>query len=89
MSIYQINKLCYRMVHDLAFREAILSDPETTMATLALTDEERDLLRAGEVGKLYEMGAHPFLLSHISRFALFGVTVKRYSDAMIAVKEEF
>ncbi len=89
MSIYQVTKLCYRMIHDLAFREAMQSDPETAMAALALTDEERDLLRRGQVGKLYEMGAHPFLLSHISRFALFGVTVERYSDAMIAVKEDF
>jgi len=85
MSAYQIEKLCYRALHDLEFREALLRDPTATLAVLPLTDEERDLLTRGEVGRLYEMGAHPYLLSHISRLRLFGVTGEQYRERMRAV----
>ena len=39
----------------------------------------------GEVGRLYELGAHPYLLSHISRLQLFGVTPEQYRERMRAL----
>jgi hypothetical protein len=87
MSIYHVNKVCYRAQHDPAFVEAAKRDPEGTLAALPLTDEERRLLLAGEVGKLYEMGAHPFLLGHLSRMGLFGLTAEKYVEKIRAVKE--
>jgi hypothetical protein len=32
MSAYQINKLCHRVFHDVAFREAVKSDPAAAIA---------------------------------------------------------
>ena len=85
MSVYQVNKLCYRALHDPGFCAALKQNPEETLATLALTEEERTLLLAGEVGKLHDLGAHDYLLSHLSRFELFGLTVLTYSERMRAV----
>ncbi|MEX2446224.1 MAG: hypothetical protein WD734_02705 [Dehalococcoidia bacterium] len=87
MSTYQVEKLCYRAVHDLPFRDALSGDPDGTLAALPLTDEERDLLRRGEVGRLYEQGAHPYLLSHIASLGLFGVTRDSYRERMRALLE--
>lgn len=87
MSVYQINKLCYRLVFDPGFRQEVKVSPEKALAPLPLTDEERKLLLAGEVGRLFELGAHPYLLSHISRFEVFGVDTKTYNVRMRAAKD--
>jgi hypothetical protein len=84
MSVYDVNKVCYRSLHDPDFRERLKRDPQGALAPLPLTDHERDLLLAGEVGKLHDLGAHSFLLSHLSRFELFGLTTPLYSDRMRA-----
>ena len=88
MSIYQVEKLCYRALHDREFLEALKADPAGTIAALPFTDEERDLLMRGEVGRLYELGAHPYLLSHITRLGLFGVTAEAYRERMRALGPE-
>lgn len=87
MSIYQVNKLCYRLVFDPSFRQEVKVNPEKALAPLPLSDDERRLLLAGEVGKLFELGAHPYLLSHISRFEAFGVDTKLYNTRMRAAKD--
>lgn len=80
MSIYQINKLCHRTLGDLDFRAAMQCDPVTAMAEFKLTDEERETLLAGDVARLFEMGVHPFLLSFLTRYELFGLTTELYSE---------
>ncbi len=87
MSVYEVNKLCYRLVFDPDFRAAVKDDPEAALAPLKLTDEERSMLLAGEVGKLYEHGAHAYLLSHISRHQVFGVDTEIYNERMRAAKD--
>lgn len=87
MSVYQVNKLCYRLVFDPSFRQEVKVNPEKALAALSLTDEERRFLLAGEVGKLFELGVHPYLLSHISRFEVFGVDTKLYNTRMRAAKD--
>lgn len=87
MSIYQVNKLCHRALHDKPFREALRREPEATLAALPLTDEERRALLAGEVGRLYEMGASAFLLSHLTRWELFGLSVPVYNQRMRAAHD--
>ncbi len=87
MSIYQVNKLCYRALHDKPFREALARDPEATLAALPLTNDERRALLAGDVGRLYEWGAHSFLLSHLTRWELFGRTVPIYNERMRAARD--
>jgi hypothetical protein len=54
---------------------------------LALTDEERAALLAGDVAWLYERGAHPFLLAYLTRWELFGLTVPLYSERIRAARE--
>jgi hypothetical protein len=80
MSAYQINKLCYRLYHDRAFREAVIADPATAIADWPLNDAERAALLEGDIKQLYEWGTHPFLLGHITRWDLFGVTPAAYAD---------
>ena len=88
MSVYQIEKLCYRAMHDEAFRDALAKDPEAAVARLPLTAEEREILRNGEVEKFYLMGAHPYLLGHIARLEIFGITAERYRERMRLIKED-
>jgi hypothetical protein len=87
MSVYAVNKLCSRTLHEPDFREAIKRDPAAAIAPLPLSVEEREALLAGDVARLYEMGAHPFLLGHLCRWALFGLTVPVYSERIRTAKE--
>lgn len=87
MSIYHVNKLCYRALHDIPFRESLKRDPDAAVAALPLTEEERQAVLAGEVGKLYEWGASAFLLSYLTRWELFGLTVPVYNQRMRAAHD--
>ena len=80
MAAYQLNKLCYRVHHDIPFREAVKADPAKAIADLPLTDGERKALLTGDIKQLYEWGTHPFLLGHFSRWNLFGVTTDSYAE---------
>ena len=75
MSIYNVNKICYLVVHDPAFRKRMQEDPAKAIADFRLTDEERQALLAGDVGRLCKLGAHSFLLGHLQRFQLVGFTM--------------
>ncbi len=88
MSAYMVNKVCQRVGHDDDFRAALDADPEAALAPFDLTDEERALLIAGEVGRLFELGAHPYLLGHLTRHETLGITVENFSRRMIAAKDE-
>jgi hypothetical protein len=78
MSVYGLNKLLYRLENDAAFREQIKAEPEKTLGGFALTRGERRALTSGDVGKLFAMGVHPFLLNHLARHQLFGVNEENY-----------
>jgi len=82
MSAYQVNKLCHRLYHDKAFREAVKADPAKAIADCPLSDAERKAVLEGDVKRLYESGVHPFLLGHITRWDLFGVTAAIYAERM-------
>jgi hypothetical protein len=80
MSVYQINKLCHRTLHDLEFRAAMQRDPAKAIETFDVTPEERDAVLAGDVATLFEMGVHPFLLSFLTRYEISGLTTAVYSE---------
>ena len=88
MAIFAIDKICRRVYQDAAFRAALEQDARAALAPFGLTDEEHRLLLTGEVGRLYELGAHPFLLAHLTRHATFGVTVETFSQRMIAARDD-
>jgi hypothetical protein len=87
MSIYQVNKLCHRLFHDETFRAAVKADPNKAIADWPLTDEERAALLNGDVKTLYEAGAHPFLLGHITRWELFGITTALYAERIRGARD--
>lgn len=84
MSVYTINEICYRAVHDPPFRDAMLADPAGMLATLELTDAEQRALLAGDIGQLYLWGANTYLLGHLMRYKLFGVTRETYAPSIWA-----
>ena len=84
MSTFAVNELCYRTVREPAFRAALLASPDAVLATLDLTGEERTALRSGDVGRLYLLGANTYMLGHLSRFKLFGLTQRGYAESMWA-----
>ena len=87
MSAYQVNKLCHRLYHDKAFREAVQVDPAKAIAGWPLNEQERKALLEGDVKRLYESGVHPFLLGHITRWDLFGVTAAIYAKRMKGARD--
>ena len=78
MSIYGINKLLYLLENDAQFRKDVFADPTAAVNRFSLTSEERSALTSGDVGKLFNMGVHPFLLNGMNRHGLFGVTRDNY-----------
>lgn len=80
MSVYAINKICHDALHNLAFRDALKSDPAAAIAPLPLTGDERKALLAGDIARLYGWGCHPYLLGHLTRWGIFGLTVQNYSE---------
>jgi hypothetical protein len=82
MSIYGVHKLCRSMLHDAKAREAVKADPRKGMEAFPLTEAEKGLLLAGDVTTLWEQGASGFLLSYLTRWELFGLTVPVYCERM-------
>jgi hypothetical protein len=84
VSVYQVNKLLYMTDNDPAFRKRMKEEPEAVLNEFRITQEERDALTSGAVGKLYQMGVHTFLLNHLSRYELFGVNRDNYLERIRA-----
>jgi hypothetical protein len=87
MSLYAVQEVCIRTLRDPEFREAIKQDPVAALAPLPLSSKEREAFLSGDVATLYEMGTHPYLLAHLCRWSLFGLTVPVYSERIRAAKE--
>jgi hypothetical protein len=87
MSVYQLNKLFHRLYHDQTFREAVKADPAKAIADWPLSEVERNALLAGDVKRLYEWGTHAFLMGHITRWDLFGVTPAIYAERIRDAKD--
>lgn len=90
MSVYAVNKVCRRLVHEPELRAALAASPESAEATLRaatppLTDEEVRALLAGDVGTLSLAGANHFLMSQLGRFGLFGLDLTEYAARVRAV----
>ncbi len=85
MSIYEVDKICYRVQHDPAFRERMRADPAGAIADAELTAEERAALLAGDVARLHQLGAHDYLLGHLQRYQLLGLTRESYQERMKAL----
>lgn len=86
MSIYAVNRACHQLMHDKNWRWAMQTDPSRALATVDLTAEERGAFLAGDVGRLYRMGANAFLLGYLTRFEVLGLSLPVYNERMRAVR---
>jgi hypothetical protein len=86
LSIYAVNKLCRRIVHESELRRALGDAPIETLRGLrpALSEPEIEALAAGDVGTLSTMGANNFLLHQLGRWHLFGLDLPTYADRIRA-----
>lgn len=86
MSVYAVNKLCRRIVHEPALRDALQDDPEPALraAQPPLSDEEIRALAAGDVGSLSKAGCNHFLLHQLGRWHMFGLDLPTYADRIRA-----
>lgn len=78
MSVYTVNKVLYRLETDAGFLESTRRNPERALAACRLNADELEALISGDVGTLYLMGVHPFLLNTVARQRLFGVDAATY-----------
>jgi len=78
MSLYQLNKILYRLEMDATFLEGMKCNPAEAIKNVELSEEERSALLRGEVGKLYLLGANLFILDSIARHELFGTNRESY-----------
>jgi hypothetical protein len=85
MSIYAVNRMCHQLMHDKNHRYAMQNYPEQVVARLDLTDEERQAVLAGDVGKLFMLGANAFLLGYLTRFEVLGLSLSVYNERMRAM----
>jgi hypothetical protein len=88
MSLYALDKLCYRVVHDPQLRDGLARDPERTLHAVspALSEPQIAALLAGDVGTLSRMGADHFLLHQLARFRLFGLDFGSYAQRIRAAR---
>ena len=78
VSIYVVHKIAQLVAKDAAFRERLKRDPAEAIKGFRLTGEERTDLLAGDVGRLAQMGAHGYLLGHLARHEVLGLSMKNY-----------
>jgi hypothetical protein len=86
VSVYAVNKLCRRVVHEPELRAALAADPEAALraATPPLSEEEIAALLAGDVGRLSRMGANHFLLHQLGRWQVLGLDLPTYAERIRA-----
>lgn len=82
MGAYEVSAFCRRISVDPVFRARILADEPAGWAEADLGAAEERAIREGNVAWLHEQGANDFLLHHLARFGVAGLTVAQYADNM-------
>jgi hypothetical protein len=80
MSIYAVHKIAQQLRKDPSFVERMRSDPGSALADFALTDEERQAILSGNVGRLASLGAHGYLLGAFAQQQVVGVSMANYVE---------
>lgn len=90
MSIYAVNTLCRRVVHEPALRQALNQDPEPALRAAAppLSEEEVQALLTGDVGRLSRLGANHFLLHQLGRWHVLGLDLPLYAERIRAAHRQ-
>ena len=80
MSVYNVNYLLRELLRDHAFRAAMKDNPAEALKKCDITEEERKLLLAGDVGGLHRLGVNDFLMGYLPRFGIVGLDPKAYGE---------
>ena len=80
MAVFDVDRVCWRIVHDPDFLLAVQSDPAAATANVGLSEQERRLLLEGDVKGLYELGVSGFLMEHLANKRAFGLDWPTYSQ---------
>ena len=80
MSLYAAQKLLYHLNREPVVQARFKADTSAVLDDYELNDEERAAFLAGDVGKLYVLGANGQLLMHFA--ALLGMPWADYIEAM-------
>jgi hypothetical protein len=91
MSVYAVNKLCRRVVHEPALREALNGGRESAETAIRaavppLSEQELRLVLDGEVGRLGLMGCNYFLLHQLGRWEVLGLDLKIHGERVRAAQ---
>jgi hypothetical protein len=62
MSVYQVQKLLFNLHNDLELKEKYKQNPEEVIKKYDLAESERKALLEADVGSLYRIGTHTYLL---------------------------
>jgi hypothetical protein len=62
MSVYQVQKLLFNLHNDLELKQKYKESPEEVLKKYDLGDTELRALLEPDVGSLYRMGTHTYLL---------------------------
>jgi hypothetical protein len=80
MSLYGAQKFLFHLNRDPVVQKRYHDDLAALLEDYDLVDEEREAILAGDVGKLYVLGANGQLLMHFA--ALLGMPWADYIEAM-------
>jgi len=80
VSLYAAQKLLYHLNREPAVQARFKAEKAAVLDEYDLSDEEREAFLAGDVGKLYVLGANGQLLMHFA--ALLGMPWADYIEAM-------
>ncbi|MFT3864258.1 MAG: hypothetical protein QM729_08300 [Solirubrobacterales bacterium] len=91
MSVYAVNKLCRRVVHEPALREQLNGSRAEAEAAIRaarppLSEEEVQLVLDGEVGELGKRGCNYFLVHQLGRWEVLGLDLKTHGDRVRAAQ---
>jgi hypothetical protein len=85
MTAYAINKVCWLVEFDEAFRERLRRDMPGVLAEFRLAPDEARAFEQGDVATLYRRGGHPFLLQSLARNGIAGLDRQLYRQRLEVV----
>ena len=78
MSIYAVHKIAHLVQKDPAFRERLRQNPSDAISDFPLTDEERQAILNGDVGRLAQLGAHGYVLGAFAQQQVLSLSMANY-----------
>ena len=80
MSLYYLQKALYQLNRDPGLRQRFEADADAVLAAYELTPEEREAIRAPDIGLLYVLGVNGQILMHYAAYR--GFEWNAYLEAM-------